>query len=53
LEGAEIGRNAIIGGAFRASGTVDFTGAKIGGALDTEGPKFDKLITGGVSIGER
>jgi hypothetical protein len=53
LEGAEIGRNAIIGGAFRASGTVNFTGAKIGGAFDTEGPKFDRLITEGVSVGER
>ena len=53
LESAEIGRNANIGGELRASGTVDFTGAKIGGAFDTDGPEFDRLITAGISVGER
>jgi len=52
LEGANIGRNAIVGGAFRASGRVDFSGAKIGGALVTEGATLDELVTDGLSVGE-
>jgi hypothetical protein len=52
MQHSDIGCDAILGSGFKATGNVNFTSAKIGGSLDTDGATYDDLIIEGTSVGE-